>query len=90
MGTIPAYTDDGDAAAGMLISDVVPDGPAARAGLKGGDRIVAVGATEVRNVHDFMFVLQAATPGDQTTVTFLRGGVRMKLEVTFGKPRPRR
>jgi serine protease Do len=74
----------------MLLSDVVPEGPAATAGLRGGDRIVAVGATEVRNVHDFMFILQSATPGEQTTVTLLRNGQRMRVTVTFGQPRTRR
>jgi Tol biopolymer transport system component/Iap family predicted aminopeptidase len=90
LGTVPSYTDDPGAPPGVQLSDVVPDGPAQKAGLHGGDRIVQVGAVEVRNINDLMFVLQAAKPGTETTVVFVRDGKRQTATATFGVPRGRR
>ena len=90
LGTVPSYDDDPNQPPGMAVSDVVPEGPAAKAGLKAGDRIVQIGTIEVRNVHDLMFVLQSAKPGTETTIVFIRGGKRMTANATFGVPRGRR
>lgn len=90
LGTVPSYDEDPNAPPGMLLSDVIPDGPAAKAGLKGGDRIVKMGSVDVRNVNDLMFVLQAAKPGQQVQVTFLRDGKRETVTATFGAPRSRK
>ena len=43
LGTVPSYSEDPNQPPGVLLSDVVPDGAAAKAGLKGGDRIVQIG-----------------------------------------------
>jgi len=90
LGTMPSYSDEPGQPTGVLLSDVVPGGAAAQAGLKGGDRIIQIGPTEIRNVHDLMFVLQSAKPGEKTTVVYLRDGQRRQVEVTFGAPRGRR
>jgi S1-C subfamily serine protease len=89
LGTIPSYADDPTAPPGVILSDVVPDGPAQKAGLKGGDRIVDIGGQEVRNVHDLMFVLSAHKPGEKTKVTYVRDGEKHVVEATFGAPRAR-
>ncbi len=89
LGTIPGYGDDGKIP-GVLISDVVPGGPAAKAGLQKGDRIVKIGVTDVRNVEDFMLVLGEAVPGQEAAVEVLRDGARQTLKATFGPPRSRR
>ena len=89
LGTIPSYGEDPSAPPGMLVSDVVPGGPAARAGLRGGDRIVDINGAEIRNVHDLMFVLQANKPGTRARVTFLRKGKRMTADAVFGPPHRR-
>jgi S1-C subfamily serine protease len=88
LGTIPAYVEDSQP--GMLISDVVPDGPAQKAGLKGGDRILQIGAIEIRTVHDLMYVLVNAKPGEKAKLTYSRQGKKTTVEVTFGPPRSRR
>jgi hypothetical protein len=89
LGTIPTYDEETTAQPGVLLSDVVPDGAAAKAGLKAGDRIIMIGTIEVRNVHDLMFVLGQARPGDRTQITFLRGGARKTVDAVFGRPRAR-
>jgi Tol biopolymer transport system component len=90
LGTIPSYSEDPSAPPGVVLSDVVPDGAAQKAGLKAGDRIVDIGGTEVRNVHDLMFVLTAHKPGEKTRVTYVRDGKRATVEAVFGAPRSRR
>jgi len=90
LGTVPSYTEDPAAPPGVQLSDVVPEGPAAKAGLKGGDRIIQVGAVEIRNIHDLMFVLESAKPGTPTKITFVRDGKQQTVDATFGVPRSRR
>ena len=89
LGTVPSYSEDPNQPKGMLLSDVVPEGPAFKAGLKGGDLIIQVGTTEIASVSDLMYVLGAAKPGEKTTVTFVRNGKTEKVDATFGAPRSR-
>lgn len=89
LGTIPTYGDDGKIA-GVLLSDVVPDGAAAKAGLRPGDRLVKIGVTDVRNVEDLMLVLGEGVPGQEVVIVFLRDGARQQVTATFGTPRARR
>ncbi len=89
LGTVPSYSEDPNQPKGVLLSDVVPDGPAFKAGLKGGDLVTQVGTTEIASVSDLMYVLSAAKPGEKTTITFIRNGKTEKVEATFGTPRSR-
>jgi len=89
LGTIPAYAEEGPPQPGVLLSDVVPEGPAAKAGLKGGDRIVAVGGMEIRTIYDLMYVLTNAKPGAKAKVVYVRDGKKATVEATFGPPRRR-
>jgi S1-C subfamily serine protease len=89
MGTIPTYDQDPSAPPGMIVNDVVPEGPAQLAGIKAGDRIVEIGTTEIRSVYDLMYVLQHVKPGDKAKVTYVRDDERFTTEVTFSKPRAR-
>ncbi len=89
LGTIPTYGEDGKVP-GVLVADVVPDGPAAKAGLRQGDRIIKIGVTEVRNVQDLMLVLGEAAPGQDTTIVFMRAGKQASVKAVFGAPRARR
>ncbi len=65
-----------------VLGQVLPDGPAARAGLAPGDVIVAINGEPV---HDFreIVALISAHPGERVTIEYRRGGVgrRVQLEV---------
>jgi S1-C subfamily serine protease len=74
----------------MVLSDVKPDGPAAKAGLKANDRIVQIGTVEIRSVNDLMFVLQAAKPGTDVKITFVRDGKQMTVTATYAAPSARK
>jgi hypothetical protein len=90
LGTIPSYDEDPSRPKGLVLSDVVPDGPAARAGLKAGDRITQIDTHEVANAADLMFVLTMAKPGQEAKLTYVRDGKTFTVTATFGKPRGRR
>ena len=90
LGTVPSYSEDPNLPPGVLLSDVVPGGAAAKAGLKGGDRIIKIGSVEIRNINDLMFVLQAAKPGTEAKITFVRAGKEQTLSATYGVPRGKR
>ena len=90
LGTVPSYSEDPNQPKGVLLTDVIPDGPAAKAGLKGGDRIIQIDTTEIANVNDLMYVLESAKPGTPTTITYLRNGKTEKVAATFGVPRGKR
>src|SRR5437762_1815697 len=65
-----------------VLGQVMPDGPAARAGLRAGDLVEAIDGT---SVHDFreIVALISAHPGERVTIDYARGGVahRVQLEV---------
>jgi Zn-dependent M28 family amino/carboxypeptidase len=90
LGTVPSYSEDPNQPKGMVISDVVPGGPAAKAGLRAGDRIVQIGTHEIATVADLMFVLQKEQPGTTTAITFVRDGKTQTATATFGVPSGRR
>ena len=90
LGTVPSYDEDPARPKGLVLSDVVPDGPAARAGLKAGDRITQIDTHEVANASDLMFVLTMAKPGQETRITYVRDGKTVTVTATFGKPRSRK
>ncbi len=90
LGTVPSYSEDANQPPGVILSDVIPEGAAAKAGLKAGDRIVQVGTVEIRNINDLMFVLQTAKPGTDVKVTFVREGKVQSANATYGVPKGRK
>jgi regulator of sigma E protease len=64
-----------------VLGRVLPGGPAARAGLEAGDRIVAIAG---RPVHDFQDLVAAVSPhpGATLAITYRRGGLERTVEVT--------
>jgi Tol biopolymer transport system component len=89
LGTVPSYDEDPNRPPGMVLSDVVPDGPAMKAGMQKGDRLIKLDDTEIRSVNDLMFVLQTSKPGTSVKVTFVRQGQTMTVTATYGAPRQR-
>ncbi len=85
---------------GVLVERVTPGGPAARAGIRGGNRValvglrqiwiggdvmVAVNGQKIARPLDLNLVLNKKRPGDAVSVTVYRGRQKMDLSVTLGE-----
>ncbi len=83
---------------GVLVEQVEVGSPADKAGLRGsdksatidgqpvmigGDVIVAIDGKTINSMEDLAAVLQTHKPGDQITLTVLRGGEQMELDLTL-------
>lgn len=79
LGTIPNYADAND---GLLLDGVREDSPAAKAGIKAGDRIVKLAGREVHNVYDYTYALGEMKAGQQYEVELRRGTETLKLKIT--------
>jgi len=79
LGTIPNYADTND---GLLLDGVRDDSPAAKAGLKAGDRIVKIGNTDVKNVYDYTQALGEMKAGQEYVFEVMRGTERLTLKIT--------
>ncbi len=89
LGTIPDYAAADTGEPGVAIGGVRPGGPAEKAGIRRGDRLVGLSGREIRDINDFMFVLRAAKPGELTRAVVVRDGERIELEVVYGESRRR-
>ena len=79
LGTIPNYADSND---GLLIDGVRDESPAAKAGLKAGDRIVKIGDRAVKNVYDYTYALGEMKAGQEYVFEVMRGSEKLTLRVT--------
>ncbi len=85
---------------GLMIERITPNGPAARAGLRGGDRavmaglrriiiggdvIVAADGKPVVSQLDLNLALNHKRPGDAVTLTVYRGRQKLDVKVTLGE-----
>src|SRR5205814_9092648 len=64
--------------------DVRAGGPADRAGIKGGDRIVEMAGTRIENLYDMTYALQDHKPGETIDVVVIRNDQRTTLKATLG------
>ncbi|MDB5355378.1 MAG: hypothetical protein JWN24_1831 [Phycisphaerales bacterium] len=70
---------------GLKIGLVLPAGPAAKAGLKTGDVIVAMGDRDVRDYQSFAPLLAAHKPGDEVKIRYRRGSKYEETQVILGQ-----
>ncbi len=83
-GSIP---DFGQTENGVRFSDVQPNSPAAKAGLKGGDVLVKFGDKKILNLYDFTDALRASKIGQTVQVTVTRDGKELTVPVTLEQRR---
>ena len=70
---------------GALVADVSADGPAARAGLKAGDVIVAYAGKPVNDSADLPPLVGSTKPGASKPLTVIRDGQEREITVTLGQ-----
>jgi serine protease Do len=69
---------------GLLVRTVAEGGPAATAGLRQGDLLVAAGDRPLASPDDLYDVLDALEAGQDLTLTVVRGVEELTVTVTFG------
>jgi S1-C subfamily serine protease len=89
-----------DTTFGGLLAEVVPGGPAEKAGLQGGDKklnfqageyrtggdvILEIDGHDVVQPDDLARLISTRKPGEKVTLTVLHDGKRKQVEVTLGK-----
>lgn len=79
LGTIPNYADSND---GLLLDGVRDASPAAKAGMKAGDKIVKIAGHDVKNVYDYTYALGEMKGGQEYEIEVVRGAERLKLKIT--------
>lgn len=80
LGIIPDYLYDGN---GLRVDGVDDGKPAALAGIKKGDIIVAIGDFIISDIMAYMKALAAFKNGDTTTIVVKRGDVNVEMQATF-------
>lgn len=78
LGTIPNYAESND---GLLLDGVRDDSPAAKAGLKAGDKIVKIGTRDIKNVYDYTYALGEMKGGEEYVIEVIRGADRLSLRI---------
>lgn len=77
-----AYGVEGDN--GAVVSDVVPDSPAAKAGLRRGDVVTAVDGKKIEDHTDLSLRIRTYLEGDRVQLSVVREGGEKKIDVTLG------
>src|SRR5262249_52699432 len=76
VGIVPDYADKGE---GVRLDGVVRNTPAARASLKKGDRVVALGGKAVKDAAAYHSLARALPAGQKVELTLVRDGKQQKL-----------
>jgi regulator of sigma E protease len=78
LGTIPSYGESKD---GLPIDGVRDASPAAKAGLKAGDKIIKLANREIRNISDYTVVLGDLKPNVEYEIVVERGNETLTLKI---------
>lgn len=70
---------------GVLVPEVLPDGPAGQAGVLPEDIIVELNGQPVEESASFKSRVGSTAPGSEVTLGILRGGKRMDIRIKLGE-----
>jgi Tol biopolymer transport system component len=80
LGTIPDYA--AGEVKGLKLSGVAGEGPAAKAGVKGGDVITELAGRKIEDIYDYTYAIEALKIGEEVSIVVRRDGEDVKLTVT--------
>lgn len=79
------------ASEGVIITGVLQNGPAAKAGIRPGDVVTGVGERRIGNVQELLTSVAALKPGNASRFKLQRGNDKLELDVTPGlRPKTQR
>jgi serine protease Do len=70
---------------GALVANVLPDGPAAKAGIESGDVIVSVDGKKIDSPRQLTRQIGAIAPGAAASIEVIRDGKPIKLDLKLAK-----
>lgn len=79
LGTVPSYSEGTND--GLLLDGVRDDSPAAKIGLKAGDKIIRLAGRDIRNISDYVFVLGEMKAGEEYEVVVKRGAETLTMKI---------
>jgi serine protease Do len=72
-------------ASGVLLADVLADGPAESAGLLAGDVVTNIEGEPMDDTNELRMAVAAGEPGDDLTLEIVRDGKTQEVDVTLGE-----
>jgi len=69
---------------GVIVADIVADGPAEKAGLKRGDVITTVNGKGLDNAHALSRLVASTAPDTNVTIQVIRDGKSKEIKATIG------
>jgi putative serine protease PepD len=79
---IGATVDTTDA--GVEVTTIDASGPAAKAGLREGDRITGIDGQAVNAKEELIVAIRTRRPGQVVVLDYTRGGAAAQVKVTLG------
>src|SRR6266702_3411258 len=76
---------ENNVATGIMIIDVVKDGPADKAGLMVNDLVVKIDDSPTNDLNKFREIVINHKPGDEVIVHFTRDGKEAEFRLTIGE-----
>lgn len=70
---------------GLLVVQVIPGSPAARAGVRAGDLLISVNGHRLAGLREMVHVLEGTAVGSPLQLGILRGMKKMSVTVTLGE-----
>jgi len=90
LGVMPQEVDDRlrnhfglDQVGGALITEVMPDTPAQKAGIRAGDVIIKIDGEDIRDLNHFRNCVAMLAPGKVVEMVLVREGKNMTVKVTL-------
>ena len=79
LGTMPNYSENAND--GLLLDAVRDGSPAAKAGIKAGDKITKLAGKIVKNIQDYTAVLGEMKAGEEYEIEIVRNGETLNLKI---------
>lgn len=79
------FNVEGEGRGGVLVGEVQEDSPAEMVGIRIGDVVRKLDGRRVRSFKGLLGILNAHQPGDEVTVTFLRGNREMTRKLKLAR-----